>query len=143
MAGYLDDVDATRTALSDGWLRTGDHVRMDDDGYFYFVDRSKDMIKRAGENVAASEIETVVNTHPSVFESAAIGVPDAVRDEAIKVYVVLADGADATDEELKEWCATRLARFKVPSYIEFVDSLPRTSVGKIQRAALRLARPRT
>lgn len=143
MAGYFDDAEATRTALSDGWLRTGDHVRMDDDGYFYFVDRGKDMIKRAGENVAASEIETVVNTHPSVFESAAIGVPDAVRDEAIKVYVVLADGADATDEELKEWCATRLARFKVPSNIEFVDSLPRTSVGKIQRAALRLARPRT
>ncbi|MGH2751135.1 MAG: AMP-binding protein [Actinomycetota bacterium] len=137
MAGYLGDEAATRRTIVDGWLHTGDNVRRDEDGYLHFVDRSTDMIKRAGENVAASEVEGVVNSHWAVYESAAIGVPDEMRDEAIKVYVVLGDEKGATEEELIEWCAGRLAKFKVPDTIEFVDGLPRTSVGKIQRAALR------
>ena len=140
MAGYLGDDDATRAALVDGWLRTGDNVRVDEAGYLHFVDRAKDMIKRAGENVAASEIESTLNSHPAVFESAAIGVADAMRDEAIAAFVVLANEASVTENELTEWCASRLAAFKVPGSIEFVDSLPRTSVGKIQKEELRLSR---
>ena len=137
MAGYLDDEVATREAIVEGWLHTGDNVREDADGYLHFVDRAKDMIKRAGENVAASEVESAVSAHPAVFESAAIGIPDAMRDEAIKVYVVLADGAHVSAGELTAWCSDRLARFKVPNEIEFVDSLPRTSVGKVQKEVLK------
>jgi carnitine-CoA ligase len=140
MAGYLGDDDATRKALVDGWLRTGDNVRVDEDGYFHFVDRAKDMIKRAGENVSASEIESAINSHPAVFESAAIGVPDAMRDEAIQAYVVLANETSVTEDELTRWCESRLAPFKVPGSIEFVDGLPRTSVGKVQKEELRLRR---
>ena len=137
MAGYLDDPDATAAALRDGWLHTGDLVRADSEGYLYFVDRAKDMIKRAGENVSAGEIEAVVNGHPAVHESAAIGVPDAMRDEAILLYCVLAEGAKATEDEVIGWCRERLASFKVPGEIRFVDALPRTSVGKVQKEALR------
>ncbi len=95
------------------------------------------MIKRAGENVAASEVERVVNMHPAVFESAVIGIPDEIRDESIKVYIVLHEGMATTSEEILRWCAERLAKFKVPGMIEFVDDLPRTSVGKIQKHLLR------
>jgi len=140
MAGYLGDDDATHKALADGWLRTGDNMRVDEDGFFHFVDRTKDMIKRAGENVSAGEIERAINAHPAVFESAAIGVPDSMRDEAIQAYVVLAGEMRVTEDELTKWCATRLAPFKVPGSIEFVDGLPRTSVGKIQKEELRQRR---
>jgi crotonobetaine/carnitine-CoA ligase len=137
MAGYLDDPEATAAAIRDGWLHTGDNFRTDSDGYFYFVDRTKDMIKRAGENVAASEVEAVANAHPNVFESAAIGVPDPVRDEAIKLFVVRTEGTKLSQESLLAYCEERLAKFKVPGSIEFVDKLPRTSVGKIQKELLR------
>jgi carnitine-CoA ligase len=136
-AGYVDDPGVTAEAMRGGWFHTGDNVRADADGYIWFVDRAKDMIKRAGENVAAGEVESIVNVHPSVFESAAVGVPDEMRDEAIKVYVVLRPGAEATEEGIIVWCRERLARFKVPSYVEFVDELPRTPVGKIRKEALR------
>lgn len=139
MAGYFKNPEATAEALRDGWLATGDNMRADEDGYLSFVDRGKDMIKRAGENVATSEVERVVNEHPAVFESAAIGVPDPIRDEAIKVFVVLHEGAQAGDQEIIAWCAARLAKFKVPSEIELVAELPRTSVGKIQKHLLRAA----
>lgn len=137
MAGYLNDPAATAEALRDGWLYTGDMVRCDADGYLFFVDRAKDMIKRAGENVAAGEIEQVINEHPGVFESAAIGIADAMRDEAIKVFVVRRQGAEIKEAELLAWCRERLAKFKIPSEIEFVEALPRTSVGKIQKHVLR------
>lgn len=137
MSGYLDDPDATSRALRDGWLSTGDNVRVDVDGYLYFVDRGKDMIKRAGENVATGEIERVVNEHPAVFDSAAIGIPDPLRDESIKVFVVLRERAAATSDEIIEWCKSRLSKFKVPEYIQFVGELPRTSVGKVQKNVLR------
>jgi crotonobetaine/carnitine-CoA ligase len=137
MAGYFKNPTATAETVRDGWLPTGDNVRADADGYLSFVDRGKDMIKRAGENVATGEVERVVNEHPAVFESAAIGVPDPIRDEAIKVFVVLHPGQTASEDELIAWCAARLAKFKVPSFIEFVAELPRTSVGKIQKHLLR------
>jgi len=137
MAGYLNRPDATEAALRDGWLHTGDLVSVGADGYLYFVDRAKDMIKRAGENVAASEVERVINEHPGVFESAAVGIPDAVRDEAIVVHVVPRATAGVSEQELLAWCRERLAPFKVPGAIRFTDELPRTSVGKIRKDVLR------
>lgn len=137
MAGYLDNPEATAEAMAGGMLHTGDNVRTDADGYLHFVDRGKDVIKRAGENVSSGEVERVVNAHAAVFESAAIGIPDDIRDEAIKMFVVLHEGAEATEDELIAWSAERLSKFKVPSAVEFVDSLPRTSVGKIQKHLLR------
>lgn len=142
MAGYLDNSEATAETLrtdlrGDTWLHTGDTVVVDEDGYLHFVDRRKDMIKRAGENVASGEVERVVNEHPAVFECAAVGVPDEMRDEAIHLFVVLVEGAGATAEELLAWCRERMARFKVPDVVELVEELPRTSVGKIQKHLLR------
>jgi crotonobetaine/carnitine-CoA ligase len=137
MKGYFNNPQATAEALKDGWLYTGDNVRMDEDGYFFFVDRKKDMIKRAGENVAANEIETVIAQHPAVFDCAVIGIPDAIRDETIKAYVVLREGHQVSPDEIVSFCQTRLAKFKVPEFVEFVTELPRTSVGKIQKHILR------
>ncbi|WP_194291303.1 class I adenylate-forming enzyme family protein [Cumulibacter manganitolerans] len=136
-AGYWHNPEATEETFGGGWLRTGDVVRRDADGFFYFVDRSKDMIKRAGENVAAGEVERVVNEHPSVFECAAIGVADEMRDESIVVYVVIAEGHAFDGEALDAWCRERLAKFKVPSRFVQVAELPRTSVGKIRKTVLR------
>jgi crotonobetaine/carnitine-CoA ligase len=137
MAAYLDDPVSTDKTLVSGWLHTGDVARADADGYLYFVDRAKDMIKRAGENVSCGEVEGVVNAHPAVFESAAVGVPDEMRDEALIVYVVVREGQAVTEADLIGLCRDRLAKFKVPDAVEFVDDLPRTSVGKIQKHLLR------
>jgi crotonobetaine/carnitine-CoA ligase len=137
MKGYYKNPGATADAIRDGWLWTGDVVRMDPEGYFYFVDRAKDMIKRGGENVAAGEVEAVVKAHPAVFDCVVIGVPDPVRDEAIKAFVILKEGEAATAEEIVEWCRPRLSKFRVPEFVEFRDSFPRTSVGKIQKHILR------
>ncbi|MDH3439020.1 MAG: crotonobetainyl-CoA--carnitine CoA-transferase, partial [Betaproteobacteria bacterium] len=106
-------------------------------GYFHFVDRAKDMIKRSGENVAASEVEAVILNHDAVFDCAVIGVPDPVRDEAIVAVVVLRQGKRLSGTELVEWCRQRMARFRVPGHVVFTDALPRTSVGKIQKHFLR------
>jgi crotonobetaine/carnitine-CoA ligase len=137
MKGYFKNPDATADAIRDGWLWTGDTARLGDDGFVSFVDRAKDMIKRSGENVAASEVESVLKEHPAVFDAAVIGVPDPIRDEAIKAFVILHEGEAATAEQLIGWCAARLARFRVPEFIEFRRELPRTSVGKIQKHLLR------
>ncbi|MGH9057604.1 MAG: AMP-binding protein [Acidimicrobiales bacterium] len=137
MAEYLANPEATAETLRDGWLHTGDTVSSDREGYLYFVDRHKDLIKRAGENVASTEVERVINEHPAVFESAVVGVPDEMRDEAIVAYVVLHQGASTSPGDLIEHCRGRLATFKVPSTVEVVAELPRTSVGKIQKHLLR------
>jgi crotonobetaine/carnitine-CoA ligase len=141
MAGYFKDAAATNQVLRDGWLWTGDNVRERPDGAFEFVDREKDMIKRAGENVAASEVESVIKEHPAVFDVAVIGVPDPIRDEALKAFVVLEENARLTPDEVIEWCAQRLAKFRVPEIVEFRAELPRTSVGKIQKHLLRTEHP--
>ena len=137
MRGYFKDEAATHATLKNGWLSTGDNVRCDEEGYVYFVDRLKDMIKRAGENIAASEVESVIKDYPGVFDAVVVGVPDSMRDEAIQAYVVLHEGSSVTSKDIINWCSTRLAKFKVPSAIEFVAELPRTSVGKIQKHLLR------
>ena len=134
---YYKDPGATATALVDGWLHTGDNGWLDTDGYVFFLDRKKDVIKRAGENISASEVERVLVEHPAIAEVAIIGVPDPIRDEAVKAFVVLRAGESASAEDISAFCATRLAGFKVPTVYEFRESLPKTSVGKIEKKALR------
>ena len=144
MKGYYKNPDATAETIRDGWLWSGDNARQDEDGYFHFVDRAKDMIKRSGENVAASEVEAVIREHPGVYDCAVIGVPDEMRDEAILAVVVPRDGegeepsaASLTEDELIGWCRERLADFRVPQFVRFRAELPRTSVGKIRKHILR------
>lgn len=141
-AGYWRDPEATRQAFDGGWLRTGDLARQDADGFLYFVDRAKDMIKRSGENVSAGEVERVVAAHPAVAECAVLGIPDAVYDEIVLLVAVRAPGTTVDDEELAadilNWCRERLAAYKVPAQVRFVEGLPRTSVGKIRKSELRL-----
>lgn len=137
MERYLDNPEGTAKTLRDGWLWSGDNARQDEDGYFHFVDRAKDMIKRAGENVAASEVEAVILEHPKVFDCAVVGMPDELRDESIKAFVVLKEGAELEGDDVIAWCRERLAKFRVPEHVEFLAELPRTSVGKIQKHILR------
>lgn len=136
-SGYYGNPEATESCLRGGWFDTGDNGQLDDEGYLYFFDRSKDVIKRAGENIAATEVERVLNEHPKIAESAVISVPDALRDEAVKAFVVLRPGEAMTVAEVQDWCGRHLARFKVPSYIEFIDALPKTSIGKIMKYVLK------
>jgi crotonobetaine/carnitine-CoA ligase len=136
-SGYFRNEEATRACFHNGYFSTGDNGWFDEDGYLHFLDRSKDVIKRAGENIAAGEVERVLNEHPAVAESAVIGIFDPLRDEAVKAYVVLKPGAEASDAELQSWCATYLAKFKVPSVIEYRSDLPKTSIGKIMKYKLR------
>ncbi len=135
-AGYWNNNEATSETFGGGWLRTGDLVRADDAGLLYFVDRSKDMIKRSGENVSAGEIERVAGEHPGVSECAAVGVPDPVRDQSILLVAVRRPGHSVDASDLLAWCAARLASYKVPGNVTFVDALPRTSVGKIRKTGL-------
>ncbi|GEM_PF-123750 len=141
MRGYLGDEAATSAVLDRGWLRTGDRVRVDEHGFFYFVDRAKDMVKRAGENVALSEVERVINELPFVVESAVVGVPDDMLDVRIHAFVVCGPGRGATRGEILDWCRQRLAKFKVPDSVTFLDALPRTAVGKIQKRSLTVPAP--
>ena len=135
--GYHRNPEASHASLHDGWLITGDNGWFDDDGYLHFLDRSKDLIKRAGENIAAGEVERVLSEHPAVAECAVIGVFDPLRDEAVKAVIVLRAGLTATDQELTDWCARALARFKVPTLFEYRAALPKTSIGKIMKYQLR------
>ncbi len=137
MLGYYKDPLATAETIRDGWLHTGDLGWIDGLGYLHFHGRQKDMIKRGGENVSAAEVELVLASHPAVQDAAVIGVPDAVHDEAVKAFIVLRDGVHATDAEILAFCQARLAKFKVPSRIEFRDALPKTSIGKIEKKQLR------
>lgn len=114
MDGYLGDHGATAAAMDQGWLRTGNRVRVDQNGFFYFVDRAKDMVKRAGENVALSEVERVINDLPFVLESAVVGVPDEMLDARIHAFVVRNPGQTVTAAEVLERCRERLAKFKLP-----------------------------
>jgi crotonobetaine/carnitine-CoA ligase len=136
MRGYLNDPAATGAALQDGWLLTGDIVRVESGGFLTFVDRRKDMIKRGGENIAASEVETVLRAHVGVVDAAVFGVPDAMRDERVIAAVVPAPEHAIEADELVAWCAERLAKFRVPSRVMIVGELPRTPVGKVQKHVL-------
>jgi carnitine-CoA ligase len=140
MLGYYGDPEATAAALKPGGrLHTGDNAYADAEGYIYFFDRKKDMIKRAGENVSAIEVEWVVIDHPKVADAAVIGLPDDVRDEAVAAVVVLNEPDSLTAEELIGYCRTKLSKFKVPTVVSFVEELPKTSIGKVRKDELRKA----
>ncbi len=136
MAGYHNQPDETADVLQNGWLRTGDIVRMDEDGYFFIVDRKKDLIKVGGLQVWPREIEEVLLSHPAIAEAAVAGIPDQFSGERAKAWVVLKKGVELSQEELIHWCGERLSSYKLPREIEYVESLPRTTVGKILRREL-------
>lgn len=136
MAGYHQSPDETAVALRDGWLFTGDVVRMDKDGYFYIVDRKKDVIKVGGFQVWPNEIEAVIMQHPKVKEVAVAGVLDEGGAEVAKAWVVLREGETLKKEDIQTFCDTFLTRYKIPTFIEFRESLPRTKVGKVLRRVL-------
>jgi crotonobetaine/carnitine-CoA ligase len=138
MLGYYNDDEATRAALRGNRLHTGDNAYADEAGYLYFFDRKKDMIKRAGENVSAIEVEWVIIDHPKVAEASVVGVPDDIRDEAVAAVVVPSD-PDLTVDEVLDWCRARLSKFKVPTIVTFTDELPKTSIGKVRKDELRKA----
>ena len=119
------------------WLHTGDLGYVDDDGYVFIVDRKKDLIKTSGFQVWPREVEEVLATHPAVAEVGVAGIADRVRGETVKAWVVLREGAEVTDQELRSFCRDRLAPYKSPSHIEFRTELPKTMVGKVLRRALR------
>jgi long-chain acyl-CoA synthetase len=136
MKGYWNMPDETKNTLRDGWLYTGDIARMDQDGYFQIVDRKKDMIIAGGFNIYPRDVEEVLYRHPKVKEVVVAGVPDIYRGETVKAYIVLKEGQTATAEEIIDFCRQNLAKFKVPTAVEFRDSLPKTMVGKILRRML-------
>jgi long-chain acyl-CoA synthetase len=137
MKGYLGMPDETANTLRNEWCYTGDIATMDEDGYFYIVDRKKDMIISGGFNVYPRDIDEVFYENPKVQEACAIGIPDAKRGENIKVFVVLVRGTTATEEEMIDFCRDKLARYKLPTEIEFRTTLPKSNVGKILRKELR------
>ena len=136
MDGYYERPEETALALRDGWLFTGDVARMDEDGYFYIVDRKKELIIVSGYNVYPREVEEALYAHPAVLEAAAIGIPDTQRGEVVKAFVVLRPHASVTAEELRAHCGASLARFKIPAEVEFRSDLPKSMVGKVLRRAL-------
>jgi acyl-CoA synthetase (AMP-forming)/AMP-acid ligase II len=140
MKGYYKNTEASAKALKNGWLYTGDLGYLDEDGYLYFVDRVKDMVRRGDENISSEEVERVLNSHPQVAESAVIAVPDSIRGEEVKAYIVLK--SPATPERLppeKIWsfCKLHLSAYKVPRYLEYRGELPKTPSSKVQKNILR------
>jgi carnitine-CoA ligase len=136
MLGYWGMPEETEKVLVDGWLRTGDLVRREPDGMFTFVTRRKEVIRRRGENLAPAEVEAALSEHPDVVEAAVIGVPSELTEEEVKAFVVLRDGARAGAQELRDHAAGRLARFKVPRYVELIDALPHTPTGRVAKHRL-------
>lgn len=137
MKGYWSMPEETAAVLQDGWLSTGDIAKMDSKGHVFIIDRKKDLIIASGYNVYPREIEEVLYEHPAVLEAVVIGVPDPYRGETVKAFVALREGHVVTEEELLTHCKKNLAAYKVPKIIEFRAKLPKTSVGKLLRKALR------
>lgn len=135
---YYRNPEATDRDLVNGWFYSGDFGRVDEEGYVYFMDRKKDMIKRAAENISAPEVERVLNEHPAVLESAVIAVPDPVRDEAVMAIVRFREGMGVSAEELTRYCRGKMAKFKVPEFWSFQgEDFPKTSIGKIRKNVIR------
>jgi long-chain acyl-CoA synthetase len=137
MKGYRGMPAETANTLKDGWIYTGDIATMDEDGYFYIVDRKKDMIISGGFNVYPRDIDEIYYDHPKVQEACSIGIPDPKRGENVKLFIVLKEGETATQEEMIEFGKTKLAAFKLPTEVEFRKELPKTNVGKILRKQLK------
>jgi long-chain acyl-CoA synthetase len=136
MMGYWNQPGETEGVLRDGWLFTGDITRMDEDGYFYIVDRKKDMIKTRGENVYPREVEEVLFRYHKIKDAVVVGLPESFSVEVIKAYIVLKEGEIATPQEIIGYCARELAKYKVPKFVEFRQELPKTMVGKVLRRVL-------
>ena len=136
MKGYYKRPDATAAVMHDGWFRSGDLARRDEDGYYYIVDRAKDMILRGGFNVYPREVEEVMLTHEAVSLVAVVGVPHEAHGEEVKAYVIRAEGADVTEDQLIAWCKEQMASYKYPRLVEFRDELPMTATGKILKREL-------
>ncbi|MDR7075741.1 crotonobetaine/carnitine-CoA ligase [Neobacillus niacini] len=136
-SGYYGDPEATVKAWKNLWYHTGDRGYMDEEGYLYFVDRKKDAIRRRGENISSFEVETVLNKHPKVLDSAVVGVPSELTEEEVLAVVVVKDGEDLRHEELLDFCQSRLAHFAVPRYVRFVSDLPRNPSQKVEKYKLR------
>jgi long-chain acyl-CoA synthetase len=144
MAGYWNQAEETEHALRQGWLHTGDIAKMDGDGYFYIVDRKKDMINVSGLKVWPREVEEVLYEHPAVKEAAVVGVADPYRGESVKAYVVVREGFtdQITAQAIIQFCEGKIAAFKVPNQVELTAELPKTGVGKVLKRELkRVARP--
>ncbi|MHB1126810.1 MAG: long-chain-fatty-acid--CoA ligase [Bacillota bacterium] len=137
MKGYWRNPDATRETLRGGWLHTGDMGKFDEDGYLYIVDRKNDMIIRGGENIYPAEIEQILYTHPKILEVAVIGVPDETWGEEVQAVVVLREGTEANKEEIIEFCRGKMAGYKRPRLVDFVDTLPRNPSGKVLKRMLK------
>jgi len=135
--GYYKDPDATAQAMHNGWFHTGDLGRFDSEGCLYIAGRKKEMIKVGGEIVFEPEIEAAIHRHPDIAEVAAIGIPDKLRGEVPKAFVVLKEGSKISEEDLRYFCREHLARFKIPHYFEFTTVLPKTRTGKIDKERLR------
>ncbi|MCX8022606.1 MAG: long-chain fatty acid--CoA ligase [Syntrophorhabdaceae bacterium] len=137
MNGYWNKEDLTDEVIRDGWFYTGDLAMMDEDGYVYIVDRKKDMYISGGENVYPAEIEKVLLEHPHIKDAAVIGVPDKKWNEVGKAYIVVKEGKELKEEEIYAFLNERLARYKLPKYIQFIDKLPKTASGKIKKSELK------
>jgi fatty-acyl-CoA synthase len=138
MLGYWNNAEATRESIDAGrWMHTGDLATMDDDGYLNIVGRIKDMIIRGGENIYPREIEEFLYTHPAIADAQVVGVPDERYGEIVCAWVVLKPGADLDEEALKSFCRGKIARFKIPELVRFVDAFPMTVTGKIQKYKMR------
>ncbi|MCO5093502.1 AMP-binding protein [Bosea sp. (in: a-proteobacteria)] len=134
--GYFRNEKATRETMRGDWFRTGDLVRQDEDGYFFFAGRAKDAVRRRGINISAWEVERVLLDHPAIEEVALIGVPSELGEDEIKIFVRKAQGADLSPSELIRWCEPRLPRFQMPRYIAFVEEFPRTPTQRIRKLEL-------
>src|SRR5262249_8245193 len=137
MRGYWNDEAATRAAIVDGWMHSGDLAVLDDEGYAHIVGRLKDMIIRGGENISPREIEEVLHAHAGVSEAQVIGVPSRKYGEEVMAWVKPAPGANPTQEELAAFCRQRVALYKVPRYWRIVEAFPMTVTGKVQKFRLR------
>ena len=137
MKGYYKEPEKTKEAIRDGWFYTGDYVYQDEDGYFFFVERKKDIIRRKGENVSSAEVEAVINENSKVSEAAVIPVPSELGEDDIMACVVLKPDQSMKPEEVIDWCKDRLASFKIPRFVQFRKDIPKTVTEKIQKAVIK------
>ena len=136
-SGYYKMPEKTLELFENLWMNTGDLGRMDEDGFFFFVDRKKQALRRRGENISSFEVEAGINSHPAVLESCVVGVPSDVGEEDVKAVVVCKPGMSLSEEELVHWCEPRLAYFAIPRYIAFRDSLPKTPSERVEKYKLK------
>jgi long-chain acyl-CoA synthetase len=137
MRCYFERPEETAAAIVDGWVHTGDMARFDVDGYLYIVDRKKDMVLSGGFNIYTKEVEQMLHEHPAVFEASVVGVPDPIFGEAVVAFIELKPGATLTPEQVLEHSKARIASYKKPKHVFFVDALPRNSTGKVLKTELR------